>query len=140
MGNALKTGPTKILIVEDEAIIAMEIRERLESRGWIVCGTAITGDEAVRLAETTCPDAVLMDITLKGGRDGFDTAREIRRRFGTPVVFITASLSTDVLSRIGESEPPNWVSKPFDEKELFAALEEAVALSDAAPGRMRIEE
>ena len=139
MGNALKAGPPKILIVEDEAIIAMEIKERLESRGWVVCGTAISGDEAVRLAESARPDAVLMDITLKGGRDGFDTAREIRNRFGMPVVFITASLSTDVLLRIGESESPSWVSKPFDEKELFTALEEAMALSGTSLGRERIE-
>lgn len=131
--------PPKILIVEDEAIIAMEIKDRLESRGWEVCGTAISGDEAVRLVGTTSPDVVLMDITLKGGRDGFETAREIRKAFGTPVVYITASLSTDILSRIGDGETPNWVSKPFDEKELFAALEEAIALSKTSPGRVRIE-
>lgn len=130
----MKKERRSILIVEDEAIIAMEIKDRLELLGWNVCGMAVSGDEAVRLAGSCRPDLVLMDITLKGGRDGFETARLIKNAFEIPIVFLTASLDKDVASRIEAEGSPVWVSKPFDEKELVFALEEALTAKKGPPG------
>ena len=80
----------KVLVVEDERIVAWELTERLTRMGHAVCGVAPTGEEAVRAAQDNRPDLVLMDIMLAGPMDGIEAARSIRSRLGTPVVFCSA--------------------------------------------------
>ena len=72
--------PTRVLIVEDEAIIAMDLAQRLESYGYVVTGIAASSDQAIELFDSTGPDLVMMDIVIRGGMDGVETAARLRER------------------------------------------------------------
>ena len=89
----------KILIVEDEAIIAMEIENQLQGLGYEVTSIVDTGEKAIKKAEEDKPDLMLMDIRIKGEMDGIEAAEEIRNRFGIPVVFSTAYLDEERIER-----------------------------------------
>ena len=80
----------RILVVEDEALIAMDIKVQLQELGYTPVGHAIRGEEAIELARELCPDLVLMDIQLAGAMDGITAAQAIRNQFALPVVFVTA--------------------------------------------------
>ena len=95
----------KILIVEDERIIALEMRHNLESMGYDVAAIVSSGEEAVRKAEELHPDLVLMDIILQGEMDGVEAAGQIKNRFDVPVVYVTANVSDARLEDITRSEP-----------------------------------
>ena len=116
-----------ILIVEDESIIAMDIRLRLLRFGYNVCGIVATGEEAIRKCEEALPDLVLMDIKLKGEMDGIDAASEIRHRFNITVVYLTSLSDDGTLKRAMTTEPHGYVKKPFEDKELQAAVEEVLS-------------
>jgi len=113
-----------ILIVEDESIIAMDIRLRLLRFGYTVCGIVTTGEEAITKCGEALPDLVLMDIKLKGAMDGIDAASEIHRRFNIPVVYLTSLSDDSTRKRAMTAEPLGYVKKPFDDKELQAAVED----------------
>ena len=117
--------PKKILIVEDERIVAEDVRECLRESGYIVCGPAISGADALALAELEKPDLVLMDIVLQGDMDGIETARRLQTRLSTPVVFLTAYADEKVLARAKEIGPFGYLLKPFDERELRITVEVA---------------
>lgn len=121
----MNSTPT-ILIVEDERIIALDLRRRVEKFGYEVCAVVSTADEAVQAAQECSPDIVLMDIMLSGGRDGTDAAVELRDRFGTPVVFLTAYADEQTLKRAKRAEPVGYVLKPFKERELYTTIEIAL--------------
>jgi two-component system, cell cycle sensor histidine kinase and response regulator CckA len=112
----------RVLIVEDEAIVAMDLQQRLERLGHHVVGTAATGEAAIRRAEETRPDVTLMDIRLKGPMDGVVAAAEIDRRFDTPVVFLTAHSDTQTVKRATGAEPFGYIVKPVDDRELEIAI------------------
>jgi CheY-like chemotaxis protein len=95
----------KILIVEDEFVVADDIEARLLDLGYAVAGKANSGAEAIELAESHSPDLVLMDIHLRGPMDGITAATEIRQRFNLPVVFLTAYADDSTLDRAKEAEP-----------------------------------
>ena len=116
----------KILIVEDERIIAMEMRYKLESMGYDVSAIVSSGEEAVRKAEELHPDLVLMDIILQGEMDGVEAACQIKNRFGIPVVYVTANVSDARLEDITRSEPFGCLFKPFEDMELQAAVKMAL--------------
>lgn len=116
----------KILVVEDQNIVALDIQNRLKSLNYIVTGTASSGAGAVKKAEETQPDLVLMDIMLKGDMDGVEAAEEIRYRFGIPVVYLTAYADTNTLQRAKITEPFGYILKPFQEKELQSTIEMAL--------------
>ncbi|HEY5996976.1 MAG TPA: response regulator, partial [Candidatus Deferrimicrobiaceae bacterium] len=120
----------RILIVEDESIIREDLRSRIERFGYEVAGTAATGEDALRLAEAASPGLVLMDIVLKGDMDGIETAKHLRNRFGTPVIFLTAWADADILSRAKTAMPYGYLVKPVEDRELKAALEIALYKSD----------
>ncbi|MBL8399059.1 MAG: response regulator [Candidatus Accumulibacter sp.] len=90
---------TRILIVEDEAIIAMDLSQRLEVFGYDVTGIAASGDQALRLCYDTRPDLVMMDIVIRGDKDGIETAALIRGRYDIPVVYLTAYSDLATLQR-----------------------------------------
>jgi two-component system cell cycle sensor histidine kinase/response regulator CckA len=115
----------RILIVEDEALIAEELRERLTRLGAVVMEIVDTADAAVDTAIATRPDIVLMDIRLRGTRDGIAAASEIRDAIDVPVVFLTSYSDRPTLERAKGSAPFGYVLKPFEERELLITLEMA---------------
>jgi CheY-like chemotaxis protein len=116
----------KILVVEDENIVALEIKKRLQHLGYTVAGVAATGEDAVRKAEGILPDLVLMDIMLKGEIDGIDAASEIRRRLNIPVIYLTAYSDGETLERAKLTEPYGYILKPFEEDDLRTTIEIAL--------------
>ena len=117
--------PVRVLIVEDEVIIAMEIQLRLENAGFEVCGIAATGEKAILAAREKTPDVILMDITLRGPMDGLEAAQRILADRQTEVIFLSASENETVLRRVREFAHGRHVPKPFDEVELIAAIRQA---------------
>ena len=120
------TDKARILIVEDESIIALDVRDRLESLGYAIAGAVSSGTEAVQAAAETRPSVVLMDIRLKGAMDGVQAAEQIRARFDIPVVYLTAYSDETTLQRAKVTEPFGYLLKPFEDRELHTAI--AIAL------------
>jgi CheY-like chemotaxis protein len=126
MAEEKKMTEGRILIVEDEHIVAMGIKRMLKSLGYTVTGVASSGEDAISKAESTFPDVVLMDIMLKGDMDGVEAAREIRDKFDVPVVYLTAYSDSKILERAKRTEPFGYIIKPFDEKDLHSSIEVAL--------------
>jgi DNA-binding response OmpR family regulator len=118
--------PPRVLIVEDEAVLAMLYRKRLKSRGYTVTGTAATREEAVSLAFKYPPDFVLMDIRLVGENDGIDAAREIAARIRTRTIFITGYSDEKIKNKAMELHPLAYLIKPFDLQELLVCMKNAI--------------
>jgi PAS domain S-box-containing protein len=116
----------KILIVEDEALIAMEIRDRLVRLGFQIAGIADTGEKAIQEANRSHPDLVLMDIRLKGAMDGVQAANHISRELEIPVVYLTAHSDSSTLQRAKLAAPFGYILKPFAERDLVVAIEIAM--------------
>ena len=116
----------RILIVEDEGIVAEEIRSRLKKLRYRVVAVAFSGEEAIKKVGETHPDLVLVDIRLRGGMDGVEAAQEIRARFDIPVVYVTAYADEDTLRRAKMAEPYGYILKPFEDKELRSSIEVAL--------------
>ncbi len=116
----------KILIVEDEAIIAMEMESSVQSLGYEVTSIVDTGEKAIAKAEEVKPDLILMDIPIKEEMDGIDTAEEIRNRFGIPVIFSTAYLDEERIERARITMPFGYVLKPIQERDLKVTIEMAL--------------
>jgi PAS domain S-box-containing protein len=116
----------KLLIVEDEKLVAMALGERLIDLGYEIADTVATGEDAVRRAEDLRPDLVLMDIRLAGAMDGIEAARQIRERLGLPVIFLTAYGDSQTLERAKQVEPFGYILKPFDDNVLRIALTNAL--------------
>ena len=113
----------KILVVEDEQIVATELKERLHALGYRVAGAASTGPEAITKAENLNPDLILMDIRLRGEMDGIDAAGRILASRDVPIVFVTAHADEATLERAKVTGPMGYVLKPFSERELQTAIE-----------------
>ena len=115
----------KVMVVEDDAIIGMDIEHRVRRLGYEVTGVADTAEEAIELAADTKPDIALMDIRLRGDIDGIDTARMLKEQFSLPVIFITAYSDLKMRSRALDLNPAGYIVKPIREVELKNTLEEA---------------
>ncbi|HNR42701.1 MAG TPA: response regulator [Bacteroidales bacterium] len=120
------SGDIRILIVEDELIIAEDIRTKLVSLGYIVTGMAVSADEAEQLLKNIKPDLVILDIMLSGERDGIDLARVIRDQYKVPFIFLTSYADKETVERARRVMPDGYLVKPFTDKDLFAAIEVAV--------------
>lgn len=118
---------TTILVVEDEAIVAADIAQHLKRGGYDVPVVAATGEAALRKAEELRPDLVLMDVLLKGEKDGIEAAREIEDQFEIPVVFLTGQADESTLARMKDASPYGILLKPIDVASLFSAVELALA-------------
>ena len=112
----------KILVVEDEALIAMDICEKLTDMGYEVVKTADNGADAIKYAEELKPDIVLMDIVIKGKMDGIEAAEIIWDTFRIPSLFLTAYNSDSVIQRARKFNPLDFLLKPFDDNELQQAI------------------
>jgi len=109
---------TSVLIVEDELIIAEDLRRRLISLGFTVTGIATTGEDAVSRVEESGPDLVLMDISLRGEMDGVEAAKLIRERTGTPIVYVTGHGDPETMQRAKSTPGFAFVLKPVDDREM----------------------
>ena len=113
----------KVLVVEDENIIARDIQSKLRRIGYDVPVIIMTGEEAVACSEQLRPDIVLMDIVLKGDMDGIEAANTIKARFDIPIVYLTAYADEGTLKRAVVTEPFGYMLKPFGERELHTNIE-----------------
>ena len=117
---------SRLLIVEDEGIVALNIQTRLEGLGYNVVASVSSGEEAIQVAGETRPDLILMDIKLDGKVDGIEAAAEIRRLFQLPVVYLTAYTNDDTLNRAKLTEPYGYILKPFEARDLCTTIEVAL--------------
>jgi diguanylate cyclase (GGDEF)-like protein len=122
----------RVLIVEDESIVALDLQLTLEDMGYEVLGIAASADEAIEAIEAAAhvPDLVLMDIRIRGMRDGIETAMLLHERHGLPIVFLTAHSDPATIERAMLAEPYGYIAKPLDYASLRATL--AVALQKHA--------
>ena len=118
----------KILIVEDESVVRLHLRQIVEKMGHSIVGLAASAEEAIKLAAAETPDLVLMDINLKGEQDGVDAAKVISTRHGSAILFATAFADSETIRRTEQASAMGYVLKPFTEGAVQAAL--ATALSE----------
>ena len=116
----------RILIVEDQFLVANDIKDNLETLGYEISAIATSGEKAVKKAGEGKTDLVLMDIVLKGEMDGIEAAEIIRSRFDLPVIFLTAYRDPKILERAKISEPFGYLIKPFEANELHSNVEIAL--------------
>ena len=116
----------RILIVEDEGLIALDLKKKLEQAGYIVPAIADNAAAALLAVESLEPSLVLMDIRLRGPQDGIDAADQIRRRFHVPVIFLTAHADRETLDRVRITEPFGYIVKPFHSIDFRAQIEMAL--------------
>src|SRR3954452_9753557 len=117
----------RILVVEDERIVALHLRQQLMKLGYEVPAAAASGDQALREIETVRPDLVLMDINIKGELDGIATASRIPRDRHIPVIYLTAYSEDATLVRASATNPYGYLLKPFSERELHAMIQFTLA-------------
>ncbi len=116
----------KIMVVEDETIIAAELAQHLEDFGYEAIFPITSGEEAIKRVEKDNPDLVLMDIVLKGEMDGVEAARRIREKWKTPVVFLSAFGSDEIMERAKGAEPYGYLKKPFRITDIRSTVEMAL--------------
>lgn len=120
MSKAL--APLRVLIVEDEFFIALDLQAILEADGHQVLGVATSAQEAVQVTQNLMPDVVLMDVRLARGSDGVDAAREIRARFDIGSIFVTANADAGTKLRAASADPIGFLEKPVTPLSLRQAL------------------
>ncbi|MGB7992182.1 response regulator, partial [Methanoregula sp.] len=117
---------SKILVVDDEAIITMQLEERLHALGYTVVGMAASGEDAIEKARRLSPDLVLMDIVMPGKLNGVEAAKTIVNELDIPVIFITAYADDTIIEKAKQARPYGYILKPFNELELKATVEIAL--------------
>lgn len=122
---------TRILIVEDEILVARDLEQQLTALGYQVVGIAGTGECALKLAAESQPHLVLMDIRLQGALDGIATAEQLRQRHLLPIVYVTAHADNATVARACFTEPFGYILKPFEERELRTTIEMALYKHEA---------
>jgi CheY-like chemotaxis protein len=119
----------RILIVEDERLIARDIAMQLQDMGYTPLGPATTGEQAIEMAEQFRPQLVLMDVHLGSAMDGVEAALAIRARFDLPSVFVSAFEGAGTTERAKLAQPAGFLSKPFSTHDLRVAVEDALLAS-----------
>ena len=112
----------RVLVVEDDWLIAAQIESYLVTAGFDVTGAAVGPQEALRLARDAPPQLALMDIRLFGDADGVELAKELWRGFGLRCLFVSGNIDADTVLRAADAHPLGWLSKPFTEAELIEAV------------------
>jgi len=128
---------TRILIVEDEIITAMSLQHLLELWGYVTCGQATSGREAVEKADVEKPDILLIDVSLSGNINGIQAAREIRSRLSSPIIFITGYSDKETMKEIQDIEPAGWFIKPVDFDKLKITLDTIAHKSRGKSGKKK---
>jgi signal transduction histidine kinase len=117
--------PARILVVEDESIVAFNLQQRLSQLGYDVPAIAVSGEESFDLVEQTRPDLVLMDIHIQGDLDGIEVAARLQETHAIPVIYLTAYSEDSTLERARKTRPYGYLLKPFSERELHATIQMA---------------
>lgn len=125
-----QSGSRRVVIVEDEGILALDIERHLRARGFEICGVAADSGEALRLVEECRPDLVLMDIRIQGERDGIETVAELKQRFDVPVVYLTAHSDPNTIERAQRTAPMGYLLKPFKKPDLDNVVQIALHRAD----------
>jgi CheY-like chemotaxis protein len=120
-------GKANIMVVEDEGVVSIDIRNILKNAGYNIAAVAFQGMEAVQKAEQSNPDLVLMDIGLKGEIDGIEAARRILDRFQIPVVFLTGFADEVTVTKAKEVNPSGFIIKPINEEDLKNTLDDVLS-------------
>jgi CheY-like chemotaxis protein len=127
MPNEFSAGfEPRALIVEDETLIAEELTERLERFGFSVIAAVDSAEEGIEIATAQHPDLILMDVRLRGEKDGVQAAAEIRQHMDIPVIYLTAYSDRATVERAKHTNPYGFVLKPFHERELQVTIELAM--------------
>ena len=126
------------VIVEDEVIIAEDLKEILEELGYHVPDTAVSAEEAIDLIRNEKPDIVLVDIMLKGRMDGIELAKIINDSFDIPFIFVTSHADRATIERAKKTRPHGYIVKPFEEEDIFAAVE--IAMNNFANEKDQLSE
>ena len=113
---------SKLLIVEDEMILADDMQLQLENMGYDVVGIASDGNDAIKLTKEKNPDLILMDIVLKGDMDGIDTSEKLNNLYNIPIVYLTAYFDDAILDRAKKTQPYGYIIKPFHEVQMHCAI------------------
>ena len=116
----------RVLVVEDEPLIAEDIRETLDNIDFYVSGVAYNSDAALAQLEDNTPDIVLLDVNLGSEKDGIEIAEIINQKFNLPFIYLTSYADRATIDRAKHTHPMGYVVKPFDEKDLFTTLEIAL--------------
>ena len=122
---------TRVMVVEDEAVVALHLRRELTKLGYTVAGVATNGEQALKMIDEVFPDVILMDIHIQGELDGIETANRIPRYLHIPVIYLTAYSEDTTLKRAGETHPYGYLIKPFLDRELHATIKMALVRSRA---------
>lgn len=130
----------KILVVEDEIIVAVNLGQKLKKLGYELVGITSSGEEAIQKAEENHPDLVLMDINIEGNLDGIETAEVLRNRFHTPVIYLTAYADESTLDRAKKTEPLGYIVKPFESDQLRSSIEVALYKNEIEQRSKQTEE
>lgn len=117
----------KILVVEDETIVAMEIEFALQASGYNVVGKAVNSTKAIEMAKLFLPDVVLMDINIKGEYNGIETALEILKFHKSAIVFVSAYSDKETKSKMSSIQPHYFLAKPYSQAELNKTISEALS-------------
>ena len=120
----------RIMVVDDEAIVTTQLEESLTSMGYEVVGSVYSGKEAVEMARRLRPNLILMDIVMPGRLDGIDASVIVKKELDIPVIFLTAYADDNFIKRAKDSEPFGYILKPFQEREIKAAIEVALHKKD----------
>ncbi len=121
-----ETPKIRVLVVEDDTVLALDIQMRLHILGYEVPAIIATGEEAIAEVEKSQPDLVMMDIMLGGKTEGTEAALEIHRRFRIPIIFLTAYTDDKTIARAKLAEPYGYITKPFDDTSIRIAMDIAV--------------
>lgn len=119
----------KILIVEDEYIVAADIKMTLQKMNYYVIGISNSGEDTIRKIKIEKPDLILMDITLKGSLDGIETAQIIMTQYDIPIIYLSALNDEKTIERALSTKPSGYLFKPFDIRKLHSAIESAFVKS-----------
>ena len=121
-----KEPETKILIIEDEGVVAEDLKECLLNLGYTVCGTVNSGLDAFKIVEAAEPDLALVDINIKGNLDGTEVGAILRTKYAIPFIYVTAYAGDKTLERVRPTQPSGYIVKPYNERELHMVIELAL--------------
>ena len=117
---------SKILIVENERIVANDLKQQLEDLGYEVIGISGTGEDALKKTREKSPDLILMDIIITGDVDGIETAKQIKEQYSIPFIYLTAYYDDEILERASLTQPAGYITKPFNNVGIHAAIQMAL--------------
>ena len=122
----VKIHASKVLVVEDEVVIALRLEQLLTNMGYNVIGLSYSGEDALEKVRSLRPEIILMDIILQGKLDGIAVAEIVKLEFNIPVIFLTAFSEDNIIERSKKAEPFGYILKPFQDHEIKAAIEVAL--------------